>query len=50
MILHRHQICPQVFCLFVTGLSCFFFFFFKESLDMERTDEEIADNQGSVVG
>lgn len=27
-----------------------FVFFFKESLDMERTDEEIADNQGSIVG
>lgn len=52
MILYRHQICPQVLCLFVIGLSCFFcvVFFPKESLDTERTDEEIADNQGSIVG
>lgn len=38
--------------LLICDLSymAFVFFFFKESLDMERTDEEIADNQGSIVG
>lgn len=41
---------PTGFLLICDWSFVFLFFFFKESLDMERTDEEIADNQGSVVG